>query len=103
MVLTEEIKALIGKSPFVAIATVNNEGEPHLIVVGKVKEVKVDDILAFGVYKMEETQKNIQANGVMQVVLASTADGPKGYRLSGKACVEGKEVLFKVESAESLI
>jgi predicted pyridoxine 5'-phosphate oxidase superfamily flavin-nucleotide-binding protein len=103
MVLTDEIKALIGKVPFVAIATVTNEGAPHLIVVGKVKEVKADDILAFGVYKMEQTQQNIQANGIMQVVLASTEDGPKGYRLSGKACVEGQEVLFKVETAESLL
>lgn len=39
----------------------------------------------------------------MQVVLASKADGPKGYRLTGTACIEGKEVLFKAEKAEALL
>jgi len=38
-----------------------------------------------------------------QVILASTADGPKGYRLSGEACIEDNKVLFKAEKADSLM
>ncbi|MCR3920984.1 MAG: pyridoxamine 5'-phosphate oxidase family protein [Firmicutes bacterium] len=103
MVITTEIKELATQVPFVPIATVSNEGTPHLIVVGKVKEVRDDDVVVFGVYKMESTQANIKANGVMQVVFVTTADGPKGVRLSGKACIEGTELLFKAEQAEALI
>ncbi len=103
MVITEKIKQLVEEAPFVPIATVSAEGNPHLIVVGKVKEVRKEDILVFGIYKMEETQQNIKDNGKMQVILASTVDDPKGYRLTGEACVEGDEVLFKAEKAESLL
>lgn len=103
MVITDDIKTLIEKAPFVPIATVSDKGQPHLIVAGKVKEVRDDDVLAFGIYKMESTQQNVADNGLMQVVVASTADGPKGFRLSGRACIEGKEVLFKAEKAESLL
>lgn len=103
MVITAEIKALAEQVVFVPITTVSEEGKPHLIVVGQVKEVRDGDILVFGVYKMEITQQNIAANGIMQVVLATKSDGPKGFRLSGKACIEGKEVLFKAEKAESLL
>lgn len=103
MVLTKEIIQLAKTVPFVPITTVSAEGEPHLIVVGKVKEIKEEDILAFGIYKMEETQKNIKENGKMQIVLASTVDDPQGSRLIGEACVEGDEVLFKVEKVESLL
>ena len=103
MILTDEIKSLSEKVPFVPIATSSKDGVPHLIVVGKVKEIRDDDIIVFGIYKMEKTQQNIADNGLMQVVLAATADGPKGYRLSGKACIEDKDVLFKAESAEGLL
>ncbi|MBO8170133.1 MAG: pyridoxamine 5'-phosphate oxidase family protein [Thermoanaerobacteraceae bacterium] len=103
MVITDEIKKLAKEAPFVPIITVSAQGEPHLIVVGQVKEVKDDDVLAFGIYKMERTQQNIKETGSMQVVLASKVDGPKGYRLTGKACIEGKEVLFKAEKAEALL
>ena len=103
MVITTEVKTLIEQVPFVPITTVSGDGTPHLIVVGKVAEVRDDDVLAFSIYKMETTQKNITDNGVMQVILASTADGPKGYRLSGEACIEDNKVLFKAEKADSLM
>ncbi|WP_366921515.1 pyridoxamine 5'-phosphate oxidase family protein [Metallumcola ferriviriculae] len=103
MVITNDVKAVIEQAPFVPITTVSADGQPHLIVVGKVKEVRDDDILVFGIYKMETTQQNITDNGLMQVGIAATDDGPKGFRLSGKACVEGKEVLFKTEKVESLL
>lgn len=103
MVITDEIKKLAKEAPIVPITTVSAQGEPHLIVVSQVKEVKDGDVLAFGIYKMERTQQNIKETGSMQVVLASKVDGPKGYRLIGKAFIEGKEVLFKVEKAEALL
>ena len=103
MVITKEIKELIPKAQTVSVVTVSNEGEPHLIVVGKVEEVRDEDTLVFGIYKMQVTQKNIRDNGKMQVAIATMDGGPKGYRLSGHASIEGKQVFFKVEEAELLL
>jgi len=103
MVITEEIKKMITEAPFVPIVTASTQGEPHLIVVGQVKEIKENDVLAFGIYKMEKTQQNIQQTRLMQVAIVSKTDGPKGFRLSGKASVEGELVLFKAEKAEALL
>jgi len=49
MIITEEILALISKAPFVSIVTLSDKGEPHLIVVGGIKETREDDtwLLAF--------------------------------------------------------
>ncbi|KLU61115.1 pyridoxamine 5'-phosphate oxidase [Peptococcaceae bacterium CEB3] len=103
MIISQEIKELIDQAPMVPIATVSTGGEPHLIVVGKVKGVRENDTLAFGVYKMEKTKQNIEANGLMQVVIAVREGGPKGYRLTGKAFVDGGVVLFKAEQSEKLL
>lgn len=103
MVITEEIKKMIKEAVFVPIVTVSEQGEPHLIAVGQVKEIKEDDVLAFGIFKMEQTQKNIQQTGLMQVAIVSKSEGSKGFRLSGKATVEGKFVLFKAVKAEALL
>lgn len=51
MVISTEIKDLIKHVPFVPITTVSEGGQPHLIVVGKVKEVRGEDVLVFGIYK----------------------------------------------------
>ncbi|MEN3005854.1 pyridoxamine 5'-phosphate oxidase family protein [Dehalobacterium formicoaceticum] len=102
MVFTDEIKDMVAKAPFITIVTVTIDGDPHAIVVGK-GEVKEKDILGFGIYKMEKTQQNIKSNGKMQVVLATMEGGPKGFRLTGKACIEDKQVLFKAEKAEALL
>ena len=98
--LTPEIKKVIAQSPFIAITTLSASGQPHLIVAGKVKEVRGDDTLVFGVYKMEKTRQNLAATGVMQV--AAVAE-KKGYRLSGKARAEGDEVIFTAEGADVLL
>ena len=98
--LTPEIKEVIEQSAFVPMATLSGDGQPHLIVVGKVKEVKDDNTLVFGVYKMEKTRQNLAETGVMQVAVVA---GKKGYRLSGKAKAEGDEVLFIVEKADALL
>ena len=103
MIITKEIKELITKAATVSITTVSNEGEPHLIIVGAVGEVRDEDILVFGIYKMQVTQQNIRDNGKMQVAIATQDGDPKGYRLSGQASIDGKQVLFKVEKAELLL
>lgn len=103
MKLPAEVKELIPKVPFVPITTVSREGEPHLIVVGAVKDVREDDVVVFEIYKMSITQNNLNKTGTMQVAIATKEGGPKGYRLEGKGCVEGKEVLMKVEKVEQLI
>ena len=103
MVLAEEIKDVISKAPFIPLVTVSAQGEPHLIVVGKVAEIREGDVLCFGIYKMEVSQQNIKNNGKMQVLIATKEGGPKGFRLEGTASIEGKMVLFKAERAEALL
>ena len=103
MVLTEEIKDVASKAPFIPLVTVSAQGEPHLIVVGKVAEIREGDVLGFGIYKMEVTQQNIKNNGKMQVLIATMEGGPKGFRLEGTASIAEKLVLFKAEKAESLL
>jgi len=102
MVFTDEIKDLVAKVPFIPIVTVSDQGEPHPIVVAK-GEAKENDTISFEIYKMERTRQNIRANGKMQVLIATTEGGPKGFRLTGKACIEDKHVLFKAEKAEELL
>lgn len=103
MVITDEIKEIISKAPFIPITTVSSSGEPHMIVVGKVAEVRDGDILGFGIYKMEVTQQNIKDNEKMQVVIATMEGGPKGFRLEGQACIEEKLVLFKADNVQKLL
>ncbi|AFV02211.1 MULTISPECIES: pyridoxamine 5'-phosphate oxidase family protein [Dehalobacter] len=103
MVLTEEIKEVISNAPFIPITTVSTNGDPHMIIVGKVAEVRDGDILGFGIYKMEVTQQNIKDNGKMQVVIATMEGGPKGFRLEGQACIEEKLVLFKADKVQKLL
>lgn len=100
IILSNEVKSVIAESPFAAIASASKEGIPHLIIVGKVKEIRDDNILAFGVYKMDTTRNNISETGLLQVAVAS---GKSGYRFTGKACVKGAEVLLSVEKVESLL
>jgi hypothetical protein len=99
-VLTPEIKEVIAQSAFVPITTLSGDGQPHLIVVGKVKEVRDNNTLVFGVYKMEKTRRNLAETGVMQVAVVS---GKKGYRLNGKGRAEGDEVIFTAEKVNALL
>lgn len=100
VVLTPEIKKIITESPFLALATISKAGQPHLIIVGKVKEIRDDNSLIFGVYKMNKTKENIAETGTMQVAAAS---GKSGYRLTGKACIKESDVIFNAEKIESLL
>ena len=98
--LTPEVKEVITQSAFVPLVTVTKDGQPHLIVVGKVKETRGEDTVVFGVYKMVTTGRNLAETGIMQ---AAAVAGKKGYRLSGRARMEGQEVLFTVERVDALL
>lgn len=99
-VLTPEIKEVITQSAFIPVTTLSGDGQPHLIVVGKVKEIRGENTLVLGVYKMEKTRQNLTETGVMQVVAVS---GKQGYRFSGQACAEGDEVIFTVKKVAALL
>jgi predicted pyridoxine 5'-phosphate oxidase superfamily flavin-nucleotide-binding protein len=101
MVINEEAKNIIEGSPFLALVTVNPDGTPHPIVAGK-GEVSGDTVV-FGIYKMEETRKNILKNRKAQVLGATLTGGPKGIRLSGTAKAEDKKLIFTATGADTLI
>jgi predicted pyridoxine 5'-phosphate oxidase superfamily flavin-nucleotide-binding protein len=100
VILTPEIKKVISESAFIALVSVSNEGDPHLIVVGKLQEIRDENTLIFGVYKMDKTRQNISETNILHVVAVS---GKSGYRFIGKACIKEKELLFSAEKIESLL
>jgi hypothetical protein len=98
--ITSEIKDVILASPFIALASVAKSGKPHLIVVGKVKQIKDDSHLVFGVYKMDKTRENLLETGSLQVVAVS---GKIGYRFTGKAVAQDDEIVFSIQQVETLL
>jgi uncharacterized protein len=96
---TAEMTRVISETPFVALATVSREGEPHVIIVGGGK-VREDKSLVFEIHHMKRTLTNISENGILKVVAAKEY---KGFRFSGKAHVSGKELILLVDSAEALL
>lgn len=98
--ISPAMKDVILASPFIALASVSEDGQPHLIVVGKVKEIKDDGHLVFGVYKMEVTRKNLSRTGILQVVAVS---GKIGYRFTGEATVQDSEVVFAAYRVDTLL
>ncbi len=101
MKTTEEMKKVFENAAGVTLITMNADGTPHPIIAGK-GEV-TEDAITFGIYKMEVTQKNLKANPKAYVVAASMQDGPKGYRFTGKAEAQGKQLIFTPVKAEELI
>ena len=101
MVINEEIKTVIEGSAFITLVTVGSEGTPHPIIVGKGKVV--NDTVVFGIYKMETTKKNLATNTNIWVVAATMDGGPKGYRLTGTATVNDKQIIFTPVKVDALI
>ena len=101
MVLNEAAKTVLECTPFVCLVTVGEDGAAHPIVTGKAQVV--GDTVVFGIYKMETTQRNLAANKLAWVVAATKEGGPKGYRLSGTAEVQEKQLVFTPASVEALI
>jgi hypothetical protein len=102
MVITEEAKKVVEGTAFLSLVTINADGSPHAIVAGK-GEVAGDSVV-FGIYKMEQTQKNLLSNKNAIVVGATMTDGtPKGCRLTGTAVAQDKKLVFTATKAEALI
>ena len=101
MVIDDDVKRVVEGSPFLSLVTVNPDGTPHPIVAGK-GELSGGNVV-FGIYKMETTQKNLAAGSGAWVVAAVLDGGAKGYRLTGTAKAEGKQVIFTPDKAEALL
>lgn len=101
MKFTEEMSAVIQKSPYLTLVTINEDGTPHPIIVAG-KEQKEDSI-SIGIYKMEITQKNLAANHRAWVTAATMDGAPKGFRFEGTASVADKKVTFTPDTAEVMI
>jgi predicted pyridoxine 5'-phosphate oxidase superfamily flavin-nucleotide-binding protein len=104
--IDETVKKVIEESAFLTLVTVNPDGSPHPIIAGK-GEVEGDQVV-FGIYKMEQTQKNILKNDQAQVLGATLAEGhPLGFRLNGRAAVRessgGKQLVFTALTVDTLI
>ncbi|GMO47088.1 MAG: pyridoxamine 5'-phosphate oxidase family protein [Termitinemataceae bacterium] len=102
MIIGEDVKQVLAGTAFLSLVTIGLDGNPHPIVAGK-GEV-VGDTVIFGIYKMEQTQKNLSVNNHAWVVGATMIDGkPKGYRLTGTAEANGKQLVFSATKTEVLI
>lgn len=101
MVLEEATKQVIEATPFLSLVTVGADGAAHPIITGRAQVV--GDTVVFGIYKMETTQKNLKSDNRAWVVAATKEGGPKGYRLSGTAQVQDKQLIFTPSTVEALI
>ncbi|GHV21012.1 pyridoxamine 5'-phosphate oxidase [Spirochaetia bacterium] len=102
MVISEDVKQVVQGTAFLSLVTIGADGNPHPIVAGK-GEV-AEDTVVFGIYKMEQTQKNLSVNKNAWVVGATMIGGtPKGYRLTGTAEPKGKQLVFTATKADVLI
>jgi hypothetical protein len=101
MIIDDDVKKVVEGSAFLTLVTLGSDETPHPIIAGK-GEVSEDNVV-FGIYKMEETQKNLSKNSRAWVVGATMADGPRGYRLSGTAVAKDKQLIFTPEKVEKLI
>ncbi|GHV77236.1 pyridoxamine 5'-phosphate oxidase [Spirochaetia bacterium] len=102
MVINDDVKQVLEGTAFLSLVTIGTDGNPHPIVAGKGEAA--GDTVIFGIYKMEQTRKNLSVNNHAWVVGATMFDGkPKGYRLTGAAEAKGKQLVFTATKAEALI
>ncbi|MHB9293786.1 hypothetical protein Holit_02916 [Hollandina sp. SP2] len=101
MIITETVKQVIEGSAFLTLVTINADGTAHPIIAGK-GEVSGDQVI-FGIYKMEQTQKNLLENNQAWIVGATVVTGPQGFRLRGTAAVRDKQLIFIATQADRLI
>jgi hypothetical protein len=101
MIIDDDVKKVVEGSAFLSLVTLGADGIPHPIIAGK-GEVSGENIV-FGIYKMDVTRKNLSQNNKAWVVGATLTDGPKGYRLTGTAAANDKQLIFTPSKAEKLI
>lgn len=91
MKMSEEVKALLQKAPFIPLVSRGDDG-PHLIVVGKGFVVD-DETIAFFGWRQGKTSGNIRSNGAIQIALVSEQKN-SGYRLSGTGHIETEGKIY---------
>ncbi len=91
MKMSEEVKDLLQKMPFIPLVSLGKDG-PHLIVVGKGFEVD-DETIAFFGWRQGKTSENIRKNGVIQIALVSEQKN-SGYRLAGTGRIETQGKIY---------
>lgn len=101
MIIPDEVRDAVGGTAFVPLITMNADGTPHPIIAGK-GEADGENIV-FGIYKMEQTQKNLLHNNSAWVMAATMNSKPVGYRICGTASSDGKKLTFHAEKIEKLI
>ncbi len=85
MRMSEEIKELLERMPFIPLVTQGKEG-PHLVVMGKGFAVD-DETIAFFGWRQSKTSENIRNNGILQIALVSEKKN-SGFRLAGSGHTE---------------
>jgi hypothetical protein len=102
MIINEEAKKVLEEAAFITLVTVNADGTPHPIIVAK--GTIAGDTISFGIYKMEQTQKNLSANKHAWLVGGAViGETPKGCRLTGTAAAKDKQLVFTATKADALI
>ncbi|MDR2519113.1 MAG: pyridoxamine 5'-phosphate oxidase family protein [Spirochaetaceae bacterium] len=103
MIITEEVKQVVQGTAFLSLVTSNPDGSPHLIIAGK-GEVSGETVV-FGIYKMEQTQANLlkNKNACVAGAVQKAGENPKGFRLTGTAEAQGKQLIFTPSKAEALL
>lgn len=101
MELSPEMKAVVQNSPYCTLVTMNEDNTPHPIIVGGKK--LEDGSIVIGIYKMEQTQKNLATNAKAWLIAATLDNGPKGFRFEGKLSVADQKVVFIPDTAEAMI
>lgn len=84
--ITDEMKDIAAKTKGFCLATVTNDGDPHVIPVGFGKVLSDDELLLVDVF-MGKTLENIRANPKVAVSVWRYA-GLKGYEFKGNARID---------------
>lgn len=98
MQFTEDAKAIIEGTDFPTLATLNEDGTPHLIVTGPA--AFEGDELAFGIGGMVVTQANLARDN--RAWMTFTDKQPKGIRIAGTAEARDGKLFFAPSSCEAL-
>ncbi len=101
MNLSEEMKEVVKNAPYCTLVTIGEDGMPHPIIVGGKEQA--GESITIGIYKMEQTQKNLAANPKAWITVATLDGGPVGFRFKGSAAVQDKKVVFVPDSADRMI
>ncbi|MEA3504048.1 MAG: pyridoxamine 5'-phosphate oxidase family protein [Bacteroidota bacterium] len=79
--ISEKVKELFDKLPFMALSTVDSNGMPNTVVIGSKKIVDSNTVWTIDTFH-NKTKENILNNGNVSIALWK---GKEGYQIKGKA------------------